>query len=52
MKLSQLEADLLNNKEYQKEQKRIMKEQKAILKAGAKFKKYKKKNNMDEKIIF
>ena len=52
LKLSQLEKELLSKKEYQKEQKKTLKEQKAILKAGAKFKKYKKKNNMDDKIIF
>lgn len=52
MRISQLENDLLNNKEYQKEQKKIIKEQKAILRAGDKYKKYKNKNDVEHKIEF
>lgn len=52
MKLSQVEKELFDNKDYQKEQKKIAKEAKAILRAGDKFKKQKNKNKVEDIIRF
>jgi hypothetical protein len=52
MRLSQVEKELLDNKDYQKEQKKIAKEARAILRAGDKFKKQKNKNKVEDIIRF